>query len=183
MRNNELNDDNKGVGWPVVHAIATSTESGHSEQTISAQDYIDKQAKDAYFLEATSTLGLLVLRKTMIATDFWRVLHPSMLKFKNLFQRHYEHVFYFTRNFYVWQEIRVKNVGTTVRKDSTTGQTWQIPWIRLREMATHSSEVRPSINVYAPQKYFCRVARWKLLLRWASWDHFQRGEMEVSSQW
>lgn len=49
MDDNDVNDDEEGVGLPVVYALATSAEPKIEQRQITAHDFIHKQAKTRIF--------------------------------------------------------------------------------------------------------------------------------------
>lgn len=58
MQDYKVLNDRGGIGWPTVHAIATSTITEHNNQMINAQELMLERAKDPYYRQASSTVEL-----------------------------------------------------------------------------------------------------------------------------
>lgn len=53
----EINS-NKGIGLPAEHYVATLRNTEHHEPQLGAQEFIQKQAKDTIYRQASSTVEL-----------------------------------------------------------------------------------------------------------------------------
>lgn len=107
-------DDNKGIGIPEVYSLAISTDSEHDKRPMSAQEFIQEQAKNTNSLQAISTVGLPGATFSYNGNVFLVRTGPSMGHYRKLFLHLYNSAYYITRNIQQTRDILVKSVCTTL---------------------------------------------------------------------
>lgn len=58
MEDHDVLNDNEGIAIFEVYATATSTDRKHDKRPMIAREFVQEQAKDSYFPQASCTIGL-----------------------------------------------------------------------------------------------------------------------------
>lgn len=124
---NELND-NKGIGLPAVHAIVTSMDTKYDEHSITAQKVIQNQARDSYYRQSSSAVGLSDHQFTTTGVYSWFKLLPTTEQCRKSLLRIYNHVCYITCTVQYWQHTRWKMYvrRNATRKLLATNGKWRV---------------------------------------------------------
>lgn len=112
---------NEDIGLPAVQALATPTNIDRDRRPTTAQDFLNKQAKDLYFYQRSSTVGVLAPMFHYDREEFlFRSAHIDK-KVKKLILSLYGQACHIPFIIQDWQDTRGIDVVTTQCSASIIG--------------------------------------------------------------
>lgn len=148
-------------------------EADQNKWPISSNDFIQEQAKDSYFRQASSKLGLPGLTFNSERDGFLVRTAPSGGAVQKQVPSLYYHVFYITSFMKHWQGTPVKDVCTTWWEKNIIGHIWQLLLTWLWEIVAQACQRSRQESEDAQYNNSCKVVHWNLS-QWTSQDYFRR---------
>lgn len=131
----------------------SSMEPENDEQQIIAHDSIHERLEDSFWRQALCTVHLAELVYNHSKNEFMIRVAPTDEAVRIVIPTSLRAPCLITGTIHVWKDIGVKDVGTKVGKENSTGSIWLTTSIRLCGTASNVPKISHSISSDAPYNY------------------------------